>query len=439
MFTRDPAAGVLDLGVPVTIPAPWLLYDGYLNRSAQSAAALLLVARIARTRFYLPPGMVAARISAADPVITIGTDRIRFESFSACCGVAARYDVLAGGLDPLPDQHGTTNVDLNGPAREVLSGVHGMDPLRLRVGDGLTINTLDGEVTEAKVPLPERWIRGFAEAQAAGSTLVRRAEIGVGEAGRFLRDLPGVDGGGSVLYVAPGRRGLRLTGSAGPTAVAVGGPSRLRMLEAVVDHATSLTVYGPEAGEGPGVSLWQLDLPDARFTVALSPSSSRGFSGEGGLLHDLAASSLSAASSDASFMELLPDGALIDADQLAVDLGLDRGSVARVLAQLAVNGSVGYDAAEGAYFRRQLPWTGSETAANPRLAAAWKLIEAGAVSTVGDRFEVRHGDSLHRVRGRGSEASCTCPWFARHGSSRGPCKHILAVDLATRSGSAPLS
>lgn len=438
-MVTDGSPVALALGAPATADAR-LLYEGYLNRSAQSAAALLLVARIARTRFYLPPGMLAARIAAADPVITVGSVGIRFESFSACCGVAARFDVLTEGLDPPPSHHGTTNVDLNGPAREMLSGVHGTDPLRVRVGKDLTISTLDGEVTEAKVPLPERWVRGFAEAQAAGSALTRRAEIGTVEARRLLRELPRIDAGGSVLYLTPGRRGPRLTSTPDPTAVPVGGPSRLRVLEPMLSHATSLTVYGPPDCEGPGVSLWQLELTDARFTVALSPSPSRGFSGEGGLLHDLASISVSAASATASLIELIPDGDPIDADRLAADLKLERDAVNRAMAQLAVNGSVGYDAADGCYFRRRLPWTGSETTvANPRLAAAQLLVDAGEVTRVGDRYEVRHGDSFHRVRGRGRHATCTCPWIARHGTSRGPCKHILATELAHHGGDEPLS
>lgn len=34
-----------------------------------------------------------------DPIVTAGGDRLRFESFSGCCGVYARLDVLNGRLD----------------------------------------------------------------------------------------------------------------------------------------------------------------------------------------------------------------------------------------------------------------------------------------------------------------------------------------------------
>src|SRR5688500_8762959 len=58
-------------------------FEGFLGHPEQSAACLLTVARVARTRFYLPPAMVAAIIRAADPVVTSNGDRLRFESFSA--------------------------------------------------------------------------------------------------------------------------------------------------------------------------------------------------------------------------------------------------------------------------------------------------------------------------------------------------------------------
>ena len=136
----DAAPATLTLGPPTTAPDVRPLYDGYLYRLGQSAAALLLVA--ASPELVLSAaGHAAGWIAAADPAMTVASAGIRFESSRPAAGVAARYDVLTGGLDPLPSQHGTTNVDLNGPAREVLSGVHGTDPLRVRIGEGLTITT----------------------------------------------------------------------------------------------------------------------------------------------------------------------------------------------------------------------------------------------------------------------------------------------------------
>jgi hypothetical protein len=153
-------------------------FSGFLGHAEQMAAALLVVARVARTRFYTPPGMLAAAIGA-DPVVTSNGDRLRFESFSTCCGVYARLDVLGAALDaPLLDT-GTTNVDLNPPVREALARVSGLDPLHLDVGEDVVVTTLDGSVTERRVPLPERWLRGFAEVQLAAAATAPVLELGV--------------------------------------------------------------------------------------------------------------------------------------------------------------------------------------------------------------------------------------------------------------------
>ena len=78
--------------------------------------------------------MVAARIAAADPVVTSNVDRLRFESFSACAGVYARLDLEPALLDGARDDGGTTNVDFNPPMRAALAGVRDADAMLMNVG-----------------------------------------------------------------------------------------------------------------------------------------------------------------------------------------------------------------------------------------------------------------------------------------------------------------
>jgi predicted nucleic acid-binding Zn finger protein len=44
------------------------------------------------------------------------------------------------------------------------------------------------------------------------------------------------------------------------------------------------------------------------------------------------------------------------------------------------------------------------------------------------RAWVRTKDAEHHVR-FGPNPACTCPWFSKHGLRRGPCKHMLAVEM----------
>ena len=105
-----------------------------MAQPAVVAQALLMLARVARTRFYVPPNTLAAVLRAADPVVTSTPEGLRFESFSVCCGVYARLDVDAAALDATHVAPGVTNVDVNPPLRQALAGLRASEPLHLNVG-----------------------------------------------------------------------------------------------------------------------------------------------------------------------------------------------------------------------------------------------------------------------------------------------------------------
>lgn len=409
-------------------------FDGFLGHAEQMATVLLVVARVARTRFYVPPGMLAAVLRAADPVVTSNGDRLRFESFSACAGVYARLDALPGALDGPALATGTTNVDVNPPLREALARVAPGQTMHLAVGRDVTVTTAEASVTEEKVPLPDRWLKGFAEVQVAGAGMVPVVEVAATEARRFLRSLPRPSGARSApLWAVPAGRGLRLTGAPGRDAVCVAGPERLRVLEPALRFATALRGYAPVTADPgrPAPSVWELTLADARLVVTLSPEVNRGFSGEGGVLRDLADRD---SAEDADLVSaLLAYEPRIDVLALAAATDLPPERVLRALGRLGAAGRVGYDAAEGAYFHRELPYDADALEAmHPRLVDARALAAAGAVTADGDRFRVRSGDAEYVVRPTPTGYRCTCPWYGKHRDDRGPCKHVLAVEQVAR-------
>jgi predicted nucleic acid-binding Zn finger protein len=70
---------------------------------------------------------------------------------------------------------------------------------------------------------------------------------------------------------------------------------------------------------------------------------------------------------------------------------------------------------------------------HPRLQGAQSLgpdavviLERTATTTVA---AVTGRSANYVVRAWGAERSCTCPWYEKHAGSRGPCKHVLAVEL----------
>ncbi|WP_251152157.1 SWIM zinc finger family protein [Cellulosimicrobium sp. Marseille-Q4280] len=417
-------------------------FDDFLGHAEQNAAALLAVSRVARTRFYTPPGMLAAALRAADPVVTSNGDRLRFESFSACCGVYARLDLLPGSLEAPALASGTTNVDFNPPVREALARVGGRDPLHLRVGEDVVVTTLDGSVTEKKVPLPERWLRGFAEAQVAAAGMEPVIDVAAVEARRFLRSLPRTPSRGS-LWVTSTTSGLRLASRPSGPSVGLSGVERLRVAEPLLRFARRLRIYTRVVDDGAvAASVWEVELDDARLVLGISPERSRGFSGEGGVLVDLADD---AAVDDADLVSaVLAFEPVVDVDHLSCETRLTTERVRRALTRLGAAGRVGFDVAERAYFHRELPYDReSIDRMHPRLAGARALVADGAVRFVrlgpaggGDDWRtahVRSGDVEHVVRLGPQGDRCTCPWFARHRDLRGPCKHVLAARAASTS------
>ena len=451
-------------------------FDGFLSHPQAAAAGLLAVADVAAANYHQP------RPALLDPVVTGNGDRLRFESFSGCCGVYARLDVLPEGFDGWAG-HGTTNIDVNVPLRDALSRLTGGEPLQLSAGpDEVVARTLDGPMVERKVPLPERWVRGFGEVQVISAGFSRRAVLPAVEAVRFLRALPrggagsgsrgGSRGGsGGAQWVVPAGRTLRLTSRAVPGAVCLPGPARLAALGRVLRFARALTVYGPPGVDGeapPGVdgeavgSAWELELPGARLTLTLSPSPARGFSGEGAVLTALAAEGSEEDAEDVA--GLLSWDPRIEVADLAECSGLPTARVRAALGRLGAAGRVGYDTAEAGYFHRELPFDARfMESANPRLRDARALLAAGAVrleeggateagATKAGAGEAGGGSVGGGAAGDGSlvvatvtadqhtnrvrlhttaagVATCTCRWWARYRGGRGPCKHVLAVQL----------
>jgi len=405
-------------------------FDGFLTAPAAAASAIMVVADVAAARFDRP--VVRAFL---DPVVTAGGGLLRLESFSGCGGAYARLDLLPAALDGADVGQGTTNVDVNLPLRRALTLLAGLEPLRLAVGpDQLEVQTFDGRFVEKKVPLPGRWLRGFAEAQVLAPRLRSKAEIPALQATALLRSLPRParrPGATTTRWVVPDSRGLRPVSRPAPGAVSLPGIERLSLLQPVLRHLTAARLYAPDdAGNRPAAFAFEALLPGMRLVLMLSPDVDRGFSGEGGVLADLAAGTTADDAADL-LADLLTWEPRLTVAGLARRSALPPDRVRAALTALGTSGQFGYDLADEAYFRRQLPWSaGDAEASNPRLAAARALVAAGAVRLDGTTALVGRGDHLHSVRADADgRLSCTCPWWAAYRGDRGPCRHVLAVTI----------
>jgi hypothetical protein len=407
-------------------------FAGRLLKPEIAAQLLLATSEVALRRYYVPPAMIARILRAADPVVTAAGGRLRFESFSQCCGVYARADMLPDMLSAEAFGKGTTNVDFNPPMRAALAQVRAAESLDLAVTpDRVAVTSVRGTMVEHKVKLPLRWLKSFAEVQALAAGLVHAATLSGPEARRFLSSVPTQVRARDRVWLLPAHGGLRVSQGAADGAIRSAGLGRLQAMKPLARHAQAMHVYASESG----TSAFELDFGIARFTLVLSAAAARGFSGEGQLLATLGRPGVDAAM--ARVRATLGWQSDLRSAELAPRLSLPEATVTAALALLAAEGLVGFDARERAYFHRALPFDLSRVEGRqPRLAAARELHAAGAVTVkvASDgriAATVRSEDTAHRVRLDGEDFHCTCLWHARTGGESGPCKHVLAVMIGT--------
>lgn len=410
-------------------------FHGFATAPRAVAQGLLTLADIAATRYFQP-----VPSEMRDPVLTAHGDRLRAEVFSADNGVYARFDLLGTGLDGGDIATGTTNVDIGPDMRRVLANVTSTELLHLNVGDdGLHAATPSDAQTERPVRMPDRWVRALGNAAELHTALEPRFTVPAAQSRAFIAALPPATGLGRDGWLTQTASGIKIAARQQGNAVFVSGLNRLAALKRLLTQVQALTVYGvsqsgeanaTEAHQHVGGSAFELELPHARLLITLTPSVSRGYSGEGALLSSLATPEVQEHA--ATLSALLSFDPLIDIEALSSAAALTPGDTREALAVLAASGRVGWDIREQAYFHRELPDNPERIDRdNPRLVRARSILEhPGGVQQDHERWIVNAGSSTHMVRETAHGFSCTCVWFARHGTSRGPCAHALAVELS---------
>lgn len=411
-----------------------LFFDGRVLAPQRTAQALTALHRVVAARYFVPANTLARTIALADPVVTSGGGWLRFEGFSGCCSTYARVDLMPGSCSGEVLGHGTTHVDFNAPMRAALARVRDAAGLELAVGrEALRLRSGDDDVTERRVVLPQRWLRGFVEVQSWLAAMTPRLRCSGADLLRWLRAAPRVSTHHTALWLQRGARGLFASSLPADEAVRVSELQRLRVLEALLPAATEVQAFADAEQQA---SAWVLQLGALRFTLALSAEPWRGFSGEGQALRALMQQTHEPAGGLATLRAALHWQSRLELAGLAASTQRTPGQVEDGLRVLGASGLVGFDVAEGAYFHRELPFDLAMLAdMHPRLADAQALLAAGAVGVATQSpfvASVRSGDVEHQVREVAGELQCTCPWFARHGGDRGPCKHVLAAETLRR-------
>ncbi|MCL1788359.1 MAG: SWIM zinc finger family protein [Defluviitaleaceae bacterium] len=410
-------------------------FRGFTSYPQVLARGLLVLADVTSTRYfnYTP-------VAQRDPVLSAQGDRFRAECFSACNGVYARLDLLQSGFDGQIGL-GTTNVDIGMELRTALTQIKQKDKLHIVIGDdGFTAShlsninekttRLEEKVHERPVQMPDRWARALGNAAEIHRSMRPVFTLTGAQAQAFVASLPSATGKNQSGWLMPSRMGAKLMPRREAGAAYASGLHRLSSLKRVMTNISGMTFY-MQADMEPGPFMVEAELPCCRITLSLTAEAWHGYSGEGALLTSLARQDVL---EDAeSIGSILRFDAVIDETQMASRWNMSGGRMQAALALLAVSGKLGFDACDHAYFHRELPDDPNRVLKdNPRLVAARKLVDT-VKNTDENQWIVRSNESDYLVcfdpSKDAKEAKCTCTWYLNHQNKRGPCKHILAVQL----------
>jgi SWIM zinc finger len=424
-----------------------------------------------------------------DPVITVHRDRIFFEAFSQDQSAYASLIVDPSLFETMGDVvSGTTNIDFTAWLWGALGEMRTSRSTIFRIGpEGFEVRTSSaGGRFEKKVELPESWVRGFLQVQAAMAmpgTRLSVKPIDLLAAVRFLRYAKAKVSPRAIRYefepdrdarlvLEPWERVITLEGAqhnySEVKLTRVWGRRRLKLIEGLLPFAESVDIYL----KGRALpSFYALKLPGMTFLLGLTGWSGTGFMGTGGF--DLLAEAAAAEEGTIEpALELLRARQHASIKEVATALGLDLPAAARVLVRLCRQGRSMFDVESRRYRHRELFETPADEAIyfppdrRRELAAAFlaegkvrvKSASAEETKKVRSFKDPNSGDAKQKIQreityrdwrviGAVGDADpveivvndlgsiifgrCTCPHFAEHLLNQGPCEHMLALFKAS--------
>jgi len=397
-----------------------------------------------------------------DPVITVADDVVFFECFSkdeasyGCLSVdrGAFCDVKGAAV-------GTTNVDYSLALYESFQKLRSYRPTRLQIDPSGFDVQVEGraDYREEKIDLPVTWLRGFGQIQAAMALPARTVELPVEVVYALLAHLKRhreKSGPRSLKFVlAPGRpptvvlepwgipvesRGAAYQGER-PEEIKVWGRRRLMSLARILPLAERITVRLLGSGLP---SIWVVDMGEMRFQLALSGWTTNDWSA-GASLELLAPPAAIGFDDVTRLRRAVIERRRATAQELAQAAGLSTDVAYAGLHQLAKEGQVVYDFVAGAYrWREVMPWALSvdklgppppEVVEGQKLARNVTIERRELVGTrllVVAKVEKTSVEAMFTADQRLGRAKCSCSYFHKNRLRTGPCRHLLALQLAAK-------
>jgi len=404
-----------------------------------------------------------------DPVITVADDVVFFECFSAdessygCLTV--ERDACFGASDTT--EFGTTNVDYSWDLYHNFQSLRTYRETRFAIDpEGFAVATQDHpDYREEKIDLPDGWLRGFMQLQAAMCLPTRKVSLSVGAVYSLLAFLKRrksrtsprairfelTSGQPPRLVLEPWEQPIDSFGTIydGPAGdpLRIWGRRRLLVLSRVLPLADGVDVYLLGTGLP---SFWVVRMGPMRLTLGLSGWKTNDWT-RGSAVDMLMPPSHPQDSDVSRLADVLQTLRSAPLSDLASRASLAPDLAAAGLNQLALRGQAIYDLdADRFRWRQVLPMALSEKELGPphpeRLGALQILVRQqvqvssaqrgprGGLILVG-KTEGKPVEALIDDDGIIRQGKCLCGYFFKYGIRNGPCRHLQALrDQHARTG-----
>ncbi len=396
-----------------------------------------------------------------DPVITVAEDVVFFECFSTDessygCLTIDRDSCFANTRDACV---GTTNVDYSWDLYHNFQSLRTYRETRFNINpEGFTVQSSDREdYREEKIELPDGWLRGFMQLQAAMALQMKKVTLGVDAVYTLLawlkrhREKHGprairfelADGKSPRLVLEPWNVAIESpsTNYHGPATepVRIWGRRRLLSLARLLPLATHVDVYLLGTGLP---SFWVVQMGNMRLTLGLSGWTRNDWT-RGSAVQMLLPQNEPNVAQVASAAEQLSLQRTLTMNTLSSNLRCSADGAASVMNQLALRGQAIFDLHAGVLrWRQLLPMALSDRELgepHPELAGAQQILAAEKVK-VETREEAPLGGEIitGKVENQSCEVlidgdgivrkgKCRCSWHFKFGVRNGPCRHLQAL------------
>jgi hypothetical protein len=394
-----------------------------------------------------------------DPVITVADDVVFFECFSADessygCLTVNRESAFGKSEET---RLGTTNVDYSWDLFNHFQSLRSYRETRFKVDPaGFTVATEgNAEYREEKIELPDGWLRGFMQTQAAMTlparrvTLTRAAVYSIlaflkrhkaRKSPRALR-FEMVAGKPPSLVLEPWEQRVPVYGEPLRTSsesIRIWGRQRLLALARLLPLAEKFDVYLLGTGLP---SFWVADMGDMKLTLGLSGWTANDWT-RGSALDLLAPPAQPSAeliSRIAQFMNSKRSAAFADID---FGCGSQPAQTAAALNDLAHTGQLIHDLPNAVYRWRQImpmalgvaelgPENAELTASKELLLRKQVKLDSRTAASSGfivtGVAEGKPVELFLNTDGLIKRGKCVCSHHFKFGIRAGPCRHLLAL------------